>query len=129
MAKTLREIRKTLDAEGNIALASRVQEALLVTAQVIRDEARDIVPVLTGNLRDAIFADIGKGAAAFAAVDVKKAPYARMVEKGTSKMPASPYFRPAVNATRPLIARMIAEKLPGILADAAAANRWKAPKT
>jgi len=129
MKKTLLGIRKTLNAEGNAALTEQLLDALLVPAQVMADEARDLVPVKTGKLRSAIFAAKGKGASAFAAVDLKIAPYAHFVEKGTSKTPANPYFRPAVAATRPTTARMLAERLPSILGDAAAQNAWKkAPK-
>ena len=127
LTKCLTAIRKTLNAEGNVALADQVREALLVPAMVIRDEARDLAPVVTGRLREAIIAAKGKGAAAFAAVDLKVAPYARFVEKGTSKMAAQPYFRPAVNAARPTIARMIAERLPPVIANVARQEAWKAP--
>ena len=128
LTRTLTAIRKTLNAEGNIALADRVREALLDPAKVIRDEAQDLAPVgPTGKLKSAIKADKGKGAAAFAAVDLKIAPYASFVEKGTSKMRARPYFRPAVNAVRPTIARMIAERLPAIIADVARHEAWRAP--
>lgn len=126
MKKTLLGIRKTLNKEGNAALNQMLIEALLVPAGFIADEARDLVPVKTGNLRDAIITGEGKGASAWAAVMFKKAPYAGFVEKGTSKTPAQPYFRPAVAAVRPTAARVLAEKLPPIIALAAQENAWKA---
>lgn len=128
LAETLKSIRKTLNAEGNIALADRVRDALLVPAQMIADEARDIAPRgATGRLRESIKAAKGKGAGAVAFVDRTVAPYAYFVEVGTSKMSAQPFFKPAVAALRPTIARVIAERLPDILADAAEQEAWKAP--
>src|SRR5262245_28117195 len=128
LMKCLQEIRKVLNVEGNAALSRRIQEMLLVPMMVIRDEAQDLVPKQTGKLHDAIYARIEEGKpAAIAGVSVKDAFYAAFVERGTSRVPAKPYFRPAVAATRPLVARMVAEKLPGILADAAKENRWIAP--
>ena len=128
MKKTLQAIRKTLDAKGNVALADRVRGACLVPAQMIADEARDLAPEgRTGRLKSACLAKMGKGAGAFAYVDRKIAPHAWFVEKGTSKMPAQPYFRPAVAAMRPMVARLIAEKLPAILADAAAREAHHPP--
>lgn len=128
MKKCLAEIRKTLSAEGNAALAAEIRQALLITADMIAREARDLAPVgATGRLRNAIKAIEGKGAAALAYVDSKEAPYARFVERGTSRMPAKPYFRPAVRCVRPLAARTIAQYVEPIISKAAAMNAWKAP--
>lgn len=124
MVKTLRALYKTLSAEDKIGLANNVRDVLLVPAEMIRDDARDTVPVRTGRLKSAIQAVPGQGASAVAFVDKEKAPYARMVEKGTSKMRARPYFRPAVHAVRPMAARMIAERLPAIMAMVTRENAW-----
>lgn len=127
MVKTLRAMRKTLNAESNDALSRRLQEVLLDVMQVVEGQAKMTVPVKTGNLQDAIHSGIGKGPSAWCAVDRKKAPYAVMVEKGTSKMPAQPYFRPAVRSTRPQAAGMMRDGLEPVLRDAARENAWKAP--
>ena len=69
-------------AEGN-------KEAIRAGVDVIRDAAKDIVPVKTGFLRDSITStDEG--------IEVT-APYAFAVEYGTSRKMAQPYIRPAID--------------------------------
>lgn len=86
-------------------------------AAVIRDEAKDLVPVKTGRLRDAIFAGPGDPKKPDALVGVNQnakrggAPYAHIIEYGSSKRKAFPFMRPAMVAARPMAARIIAEGL------------------
>lgn len=127
LKKTLTEVRKSLSAEGNKALSDQLQQGMLIAADMIAREAKDLVPVRTGNLKRAIVSGIGRGAAVYAAVLLSKAPYARYVEKGTSKQPANPYFRPAVAAVRPSLARILSEKVGPVVSAAAELYAWKAP--
>jgi HK97 gp10 family phage protein len=127
LKKTLAALRKGLSAQGNDALSKEVRECLLVPCMMMRDEAKDLAPVKTGNLRRAIYAKEGRGPSAYVAVDRTIAPYAGMVERGTSRMAAEPYFRPAINAVKPLAANLIADRLPDVIERIAAEHAWKAP--
>jgi HK97 gp10 family phage protein len=125
LIKTLQDMAKTLNGEGSSAMNDRLKAITMKPALVVRDEARDLVPVVTGNLREHIFAGplsnrIG------ALVGVKGVRYADFVEFGTSTSEARPYFRPALNGTRPLYANMISGDLTQLIADIARADAWHA---
>ena len=125
MVKTLQDMAKTLNGEGAAAMTDRLKEITMKPAMVVRDEARDMCPVVTGNLKEHIFAGpltqrIG------ALVGVKGVKYADWVEFGTSKMAAQPYFRPALNGTRPLYANMISGDLKQLIDDIAHFDAWHA---
>jgi HK97 gp10 family phage protein len=113
MQKLFSQFAIALGPEGMGTARAQLKDILMTPAKVIRDEAKDMVPVKTGNLRDAIFAARGPDDKRGVVVGVNgaKAPYARYVEKGTSRMPAHPYFRPAINAVAPAIANMIADDM------------------
>jgi HK97 gp10 family phage protein len=110
MKKMFAEMAIALGPDGMGTARGQLKDILMTPAMVIRDEAKDMVPVRTGRLRDAIFAARGPDdrRGVIVGVNGSKAPYARMVEKGTSRTPAHPYFRPAINAVAPTIANMIA---------------------
>lgn len=68
-------------------------EALMTGMEVIKNEARVLVPVDTGFLRDSIdLTEAGDNSVEL----VAEADYAEDVEFGTTKMQAQPYFRPAI---------------------------------
>jgi len=107
----------------------KVKQVLLKPAEAIRDHAKSIVPVRTGNLRDAIYATTGPAdlPGAIAGVSLNAAPYAADVEYGTSRTPAQPYFRPAVTQTEARYADDIAPGIAKIVADEAEQNAYHAP--
>ena len=125
MKKTLTSLRLALDATGNDQLSVQVRLAMKKPMDVVRDEARSIVSShrRSGELEDSIHSFMSRKAPA-AGVAVNKF-YGRFLEYGTSKMAASPFFWPAVRATRPQCARMIAEGLKPVLAEVARQNAWK----
>lgn len=125
LLKTLQTMAATLNGEGATAMTERLKAITLKPAMVVRDEAKDLVPVVTGALRDAIFAGPLQTRVG-ALVGVKHVKYAVMVEFGTSKMEAHPYFRPALNATRPLYANMIAGDLKVLIDDVGRSTAWHA---
>jgi HK97 gp10 family phage protein len=125
MVKTLQDMAKTLNGEGSSAMTERLKAITMKPAMVVRDEAKDLVPVVTGALKEAIFAGPLKQKVG-ALVGVKGVYYAAFVEFGTSKAEAHPYFRPALNATRPLYANMIAGDLKQLIDDVARADAWHA---
>lgn len=96
--------------------AKDVEKVLLEGAKIVQGEAKRRAPYRTGKLRRSIKAKIGKRrskmvAGAFAAVDFKVAPHAYLVEYGTSRMRARPYFRPAWEATKDEVRRVVEEGL------------------
>jgi HK97 gp10 family phage protein len=123
-------LAEAIGEDGAGELRGEIKDALMKPAMVIRDEARDLAPVRTGNLRDSIYAAKGPEDAPGVIVFVsrKKAPYAVFVEKGTSKRGASPFFRPAVAATRPLIANMIAGDMKKLIEATVEKYAWDAPR-
>lgn len=108
---------RALFAEFAIALGEdglgekrrELKDILIKPAFVMRDEIRDLVPVRTGRLRNAIFASRGREdkPGVIIGVNAKEAPYGRFVERGTSKMVAQPFFRPGITATAPSVANLI----------------------
>jgi len=80
---------------------------LLDQAQKVADRARSKAPLgPTGNLKRSIHAKMmpakgGYPPVAIAAVDRKIAPHGHLVEFGTVKMSARPFFRPAIAEVLP----------------------------
>lgn len=104
------------------AVAKEIKQALMTGALIMRDEARDLVPVDTGLLRSAIFAAYGDdrkpdvlfGVNTRVAVKTTAAgtkTYAGVVEFGDDSHAPQPYMRPAVQATRGIVARTLKEGL------------------
>jgi len=107
------------------ALSPDVVEPILQKgAETIADEARSRAPVgPTGNLRRSI---VGKGlkrrmnilgvrtdmpASALAAINYRRGPHAHLLEFGTVKMSARPFFGPAVAARLNEVKQQIAEDI------------------
>ena len=106
---------------NNAAVAKELKQGMMTGALMIRDEAKDLVPVKTGRLRSAIFAAYGDQRKTDVLVGVntripvdpenpEAGNYAGIVEFGDDERAPQPYMRPAIQATRPLVARVIAEK-------------------
>jgi HK97 gp10 family phage protein len=125
LVKTVRELGATLSGEGAAAFSERLKGIVMKPAMVIRDEAKDLVPVVTGTLKEAIFAGALKDKVG-ALVGVKGVYYGAFIEFGTSRSEAHPYFRPALNSTRPLYANMIAGDLKTLIDDVARSDAWHA---
>jgi HK97 gp10 family phage protein len=125
LINTLKDIAATMNGEGADAMTAMLKEAIMKPAMVIRDEAKDLCPVVTGKLRDSLFAAPIKSKIG-AIVGTKGVYYAQWVEKGTVKTNAHPYFRPAMNATRPLFTNMIAGDLNKVIDAVAKNDAWHA---
>jgi HK97 gp10 family phage protein len=131
MKKLFFEMAAMLGPDGMGTARAQLKDALMKPAMTLRDEARDLAPIYegklpkgqppAGTLKEAIYASRGPDdrPGVIAAVDFHKAPYAGFVERGTSKMTARPYFRPAVLSTRPLVANMIADDLKRLIEEKA----------
>jgi HK97 gp10 family phage protein len=125
------ELKNTLNEVG-LALDDRepaVKQIILGPAQKMRDNAKSLAPYRTGNLRDAVYASVGgvKQRGVIMGVRERKAPYAGFVEFGTSKMPAHPFFRPALLT---MFSSYVADLAPGVqklIEDTAAKNAYRPP--
>ena len=101
-----------------------VTDVLVKGARIIRDDAKQRAPKRTGKLRRSIKAKRGKKrgklfSTAFAAVDVKVARYAYLVEYGTRHSAPKPYFRPAVDAKRDEVMRTVNDGIAELIGRAA----------
>ena len=87
-------IRRITAAESQIAAGAA--KICARTAESAAQAARENVPVETGALR----ASIVSAAQGLSAAVTASAPYAAMVEYGTSRMAPRPYMYPAAQAAR-----------------------------
>ena len=116
------------DIETRIA-----KNAIGAGARKVRDRAKQLAPVDTGNLRDAIKVRRANKRYGAAVADVvvtggstklkNDAWYASLVEFGTVNSPAHPFLRPALDASQPLVLTAVADSIRKQLAKQAAA-RW-----
>jgi len=102
-------VGKSLNSKG-------MEQNFLKKAQEIASDAERRAPVLTGLLKSSMVARLmdkrgNNPRVAVAAVDRKKAPHAHLVEFGTSRAPAHPYFRPAVESKMGSMAKSLKEDL------------------
>lgn len=102
--------RVTVRVVGRERLIKRLKSVLLDTRDGVREEAeeaanriqrraKEFVPVDTGRLRDSIRVT-QTGKASFNVGPGDEVEYAEYVEFGTSRSPAQPYMRPALEAER-----------------------------
>jgi HK97 gp10 family phage protein len=84
-------------------LQKEVEAELDVVGADMEDLARSLVPVRTGFLRDSIYHKAAEFELEFGAT----ADYSSYVEFGTSRMPARPYLRPALDGSMQRIADAI----------------------
>ena len=96
------------------AVGSRaVMPALRATALIPLNVAKELVPVDTGTLERSIHQEDVQGQLAVTVgTDV---PYAEHVEFGTSKMPARPYLRPALDENKGAMVKEFGEALEDIV--------------
>jgi len=100
----LLETVNALDKVSNSLKGKVMGKILLKQAEIIAEDARNRAPLgPTGNLKRSLHAELLPEKTRFptvaiAAVDRKIAPHAHLIEFGTSKMSARPFFRPAVDA-------------------------------
>lgn len=96
------------------AVAGRsMMPALRAAALIPQNAAKELVPVDTGTLKRSIHMEDVPGELAVAVgTDV---PYAPFVEFGTSRQPAQPYLRPALDENKGEIVREFGEALEDIV--------------
>ena len=101
--------------------AEKVEPLLFASAKIVTEAQRARAPQgPTGNLKRAhvtkqLPARGRQIGAAIAAIDRRIAPHAGLVEFGTSKMPAKPYFRSGWDATRGKAKQIIEQGLKNLV--------------
>jgi HK97 gp10 family phage protein len=119
MYDNIERILKYTDRSAGI----RLKEEFLKAALVLRDRAKQLVPVRTGRLRDAVFAtkkaiEKPNVLAGVLRHGERGAPYAQIVEYGRHGAQAHPFFRPAITSTRGAMAKIIVEGFQKVIAQA-----------
>jgi len=95
-------------------LQARVDGALRAGAEAIEQQAKQRVPVASGDLRDAIHVEReAMGEYAVVAGD-DNVFYGHMVEFGTARVPARPFLVPAAEASRDTIVTAVTTVLRGL---------------
>lgn len=124
------EVLKRLNKVINGISAEQIEGVLMKGARVIKKEAERRVgamfKVKTGRLSRSMRAKRGKNrgqtfASVFAAIDrskIKGSPHAHLLEKGTSKMPAKPFWRPSIDTTRNEVADVVNKGIRDLLGGA-----------
>lgn len=96
--------------------AENLKGVFMKAGMVLRDRAKANAPFRTGKLRNAIFAAPGNPDKPNVLVGVSRskrktgappAPHGILIEYGTSKMQARPFFRPAITETKGQMAEII----------------------
>ena len=103
MIKGLDSLQVKLNSLSQVETEKSLMEGAERLAALIRDNA----PVQTGNMRNSVAA-ANSPDGALVSVD---APYAFFVEYGTSRMPAQPFVRPAIDEGKNLITNEIKDEL------------------
>jgi len=98
----IKDAERELERQGR-TIADALADVVPVAAEAIRDEARRLVPVDTGRLRDEIGFTVDGTEAEVKIIDTTRASgtyYGQFVEFGTSKQPAQPFMGPAAEIER-----------------------------
>ena len=113
----LEELNKSLVKLAKSLPPAKVEPILLDGAQTIADAAREKAPQgPTGNLKKGCIAKLlrrhgDQPRLALAGVNYNVAPHMHFIEKGTVKMAARPFFRPAWDANKGPVLEGIKDKL------------------
>jgi HK97 gp10 family phage protein len=125
------------ELDRNLAMLARgfseqkLRAALHAGGEIIAAEARRLVPVDTGTLKDSIQVTDERDARVYGKVNGAgvsvyvgpvgstedgDVPYAKFVEFGTARAGAQPFMRPAIASKRPEAERVVAARLAADLA-------------
>lgn len=125
-----KQLQKQLGEVARALGPDAVEKLAIKCAEIIVEDSRRRAPEDTGTLKKAHIAKLldrwgANPAPAVAKVNyssresVPAAPHAHLVEWGTSKMAARPYFRPAVDSKGPVAAKRLREGLRRLVEEAA----------
>lgn len=99
----LRDLQKLADCLPPDEVEPILKKGANIITKEVRSNIRSQFKKHTGNLQRSprtkkLKAYPNEPAAYLSAIDRKKAPHAHLLERGTVKMPARPFFRPAVDS-------------------------------
>jgi len=107
------ELLAQLDRLGEDA-SKALKEAVMKGAEVVREDASRRAPRRTGKLSQSIIIESAEVDPDYISVKIgpnKEAFYGTFVEKGTSKMHAKPFLRPAWDANKENVKKIISDEL------------------
>ena len=114
--KGIEELQAELSKLVNEVTGKEMKDVYVKAAIELRDEARRLAPVRTGELKRAIFAARGdeNKSSALVGVNYGIAPHAHLVEfghAGPHPAPPHPYMRPAVASKKDAVKQIITDGL------------------
>lgn len=108
----MNELLRKLNSLAEIPQAQVVQTAVMDGAYIVEREAKRIVPVDTGNLKNSIRSEIDEITPNLVtAVTGTNVEYGPMVELGTSRQRPQPYLRPALDTQHDKISAAVESAL------------------
>lgn len=134
------ELQRSLNQLPDKLRDNAMKNAAAAGARLIRDEAKRLVPVDTGNLRDDIVVarqvkvrgmrrKLKIAGRVFLGIRGDSRFYSHLVEFGSSRLSPRPFFRPALDAMAPQALKVIGEKLAKEIHRAAGKlSGWKSKK-
>lgn len=109
--KNVKRLNKKLNKMATAMTDDNLRNAVLAGLLIISNDAKVRAPVLTGHLARSITQEaIASGTTAAGRVGTN-VEYATAQEFGTSRFPAQPYLRPAVDSKKKEALREVAEAL------------------
>lgn len=110
------ELRKNFDALNRALGGNPARKALLAASLPVVNRAKELAPIRTGTLRRSIQAEEGPGEREVTiGTNVE---YAIYQEYGTSRMPAHPFLRPALESEAPEVGKVLAAALEQLMEEA-----------
>lgn len=127
MDEILKRLNKVVDGISAEQIEGVLSKGARIIAKAVGRRVGSMFKVKTGRLERSPRAKKSKFrgrtfASVFAAIDrskIKGAPHAHLLEFGTSKMPAQPFFRPAVDETKNEVETVVNDGIKKLLGDAA----------
>ena len=117
----LSDLSVSLDKFSEKINTSVIRAGSQAAAQVFYEEAKTLVPVKSGLLKESIYQvysedNSGPGKATYhVSWNRKKAPHGHLIEFGTSRSPANPFLRPAYEAAKKQAFAAAMEKMKAVL--------------
>ena len=101
--------------EAVTLLAARLPDAILESAEKVRESAKEKAPVITGALRDSIISEVETNGSEITVEVGPTVDYADDVEFGGLRRRAKPYLRPAIDETEELVIEALVNEMNAIL--------------
>ena len=127
----IEELEKQMESLIKAVHPDKVEPVLLDGAKVMQKAIKGkIQHSVTGNLKRGVKAkvmrrrggsaaaiglSVGEAAPAFAAMDFRIAPHYHLIEFGTSRAPAYPFFRPGVDASKEQAINQITQDISNLI--------------